>query len=181
MEYANGPSYSHEPSGDTTVTLAATGMDTLQSGPVAVGTVTVNADAVGTARLSLSMRALGDERGRSYVVGDSQGRTLSVQPASTPTDEPTPTEQSRDDDRDDDDRDDDQDGTPTPTPTTEPSTATPTSGTDQATPVPSPTANGAAPDPTSGESSSGSSLPTIVLFGLVVVVLVAVVASLTDL
>jgi hypothetical protein len=65
-------------------------MDTLDTGPVTVATVTMEANDVGTARLSISVMALGDEDGDPYTVTDEQDRTLAVEPAPEPTPEPTP-------------------------------------------------------------------------------------------
>ena len=69
-------------------TLAATGLDTLDSGPVTVATVTVVTDDPGYAALSLSVTALGDEEGRSYTVSETEGRVLAVREETTPTPDP---------------------------------------------------------------------------------------------
>ncbi len=115
VRYADSPAYAKQPDGGASVQLAATGMNTLQSGPVELATVTVRAENPGTVGLSVSVAALGDENGSAYSVTGTEGRVLTVEgqtddangstPTPTETATPTPTD------------------TPTPTPT---ATETPT-------------------------------------------------------
>jgi hypothetical protein len=165
VTYDDSAAYTHDANGSKEVRLAATGMDTLDTGPVTVATVTMEANDVGTARLSISVTALGDEDGDSYTVTDEQDRTLAVEPAPEPTPEPTPapTPEPTPDDDDDDDGDganvvesdrgggggDDTDAEPTPedatvtarstpVPTAEPTAAPTVESTPAATPEPTP-------------------------------------------
>lgn len=115
VKYADSPAYAKQPDSGESVQLAATGMNTLQSGPVELATVTVRAENPGTVGSSVNVAALGDENGSAYSVTGTEGRVLSVDgqtndnngstPTPTETATPTPTE------------------TPTPTPT---ETETPT-------------------------------------------------------
>ena len=170
-------------------TLAATGMDTLDSGPVTVATVTVVTDDPGYAALSLSVTALGDEEGRSYTVSETEGRVLAVREETTPTPDPgggedstatgTPTPAS-----DTGESSDTSDGDASVTPTTEVATpiATPTP-TPTATPAPtavSPTPTRRAPTttPTQTETESTAGLqPELGQRGAVLLVLAVGVIS----
>jgi hypothetical protein len=80
-------------------------MNTLQSGPVELATVTVQAENSGTVGLSVSVAALGDENGSAYSVTGTEGRVLTVEgqtddengstPTPTETATPTPTDTSK--------------------------------------------------------------------------------------
>ncbi|SFR97749.1 hypothetical protein SAMN05216559_1907 [Halomicrobium zhouii] len=87
VSYPSDPAYSQHPSGGGDAQLAASGMETLDDGPVRIATVTVATAEAGVVRLSLSVSALGDENGSAYTVGETQGRTLVVgdQATATPT------------------------------------------------------------------------------------------------
>ncbi|MCU4802361.1 hypothetical protein OB920_18450 [Halobacteria archaeon HArc-gm2] len=87
VSYPSDPAYSQHPNGDDDAQLAASGMETLDDGPVRIATVTVATAEAGVVRLSLSVSALGDENGSAYTVGETQGRTLVVgdQATATPT------------------------------------------------------------------------------------------------
>ncbi len=104
VRYADSPAYAKQPDGGASVQLAATGMNTLQSGPVELATVTVQAENSGTVGLSVSVAALGDENGSAYSVTGTEGRVLTVEgqtddangstPTPTETATPTPTDTS---------------------------------------------------------------------------------------
>jgi hypothetical protein len=107
--------------------VVATGMDTADTGPVTVATVTVSGETVATSTLALTVSAIGDESGTAYDIQTVTDGELTVEESvTTPT--PTPT----------------QTATPTPTPT-----PTPT-----ATPTPTPTATPTATETDSGGGSS---------------------------
>lgn len=78
VTFADRPTFTRDEGSGDTVVLTATGMDTLDSGPVTIATVTVVTEAPGKAQLSVSVTALGDEDGQSYTVSNTQGRTLVV-------------------------------------------------------------------------------------------------------
>jgi|GEM_PF-2794977 len=78
VSYPSDPAYSQHPSGGGDAQLAASGLETLDDGPVRIATVTVATAEAGVVRLSLSVSALGDENGSAYTVGETQGRTLVV-------------------------------------------------------------------------------------------------------
>lgn len=187
VSYPNDPAYAHQPSGGD-AQLAASGMETLDDGPVRVATVTVATAEAGAVRLTLSVSALGDENGSAYTVGETRGRTLVVGDKATATPTATPTESdedsssggdgssgddSSDDDSEDDSSDDDDStqsdpstdaGTETGSPD-EPSTSSPTS-----TATSTSTAGGAV---TPGSSTPSSAPTTLVLAGAVLVLAVA--------
>lgn len=96
VSYPNDPAYSHHPGGSGDAQLAASGMETLDDGPVRVATVTVATAEAGAVRLTLSVSALGDENGSAYTVGDTQGRSLVVGDQATATPTATPTENDED-------------------------------------------------------------------------------------
>lgn len=60
------------------VTIDAALMDTADSGDVTVATITVEGTAAGSANLSVSVDALGDESGTSYAVTGTNGATLTI-------------------------------------------------------------------------------------------------------
>jgi len=196
VTYDDSAAYTHDANGSREVRLAATGMDTLDTGPVTVATVTMEANDVGTARLSISVTALGDEDGDPYTVTDEQDRTLAVEPAPEPTPEPTPapTPEPTPDDDDGDganvvesDRgggggdDTDAESTPedatvtarsTPVPTAESTPAPTPEPTPAATPEPTPEATETAgdvdvtPEPTPDVEGGGFELRTLALAAL---------------
>ncbi len=192
VDYADDPAHANEPTGTDEVNLSATGMDTLDDGPVDIATVTVRTERDGVARLSLSVAALGDEQGRSYDVADTQGRTLTVGSGSTPTEGGGADGGDESDSGDGDDGDDgsgsdgsgsDDGASPTasPTPSATPTpTASPTA-TDTHTPTATTAANetstgGGAPSPTetATPSQSESGIPTLaVVAGIVALLAVA--------
>jgi len=104
VKYADSPAYAKQPDSGASVQLAATGMNTLQSGPVELATVTVRAENPGTVGSSVNVAALGDENGSAYSVTGTEGRVLSVDgqtndnngstPTPTETATPTPTDTS---------------------------------------------------------------------------------------
>jgi hypothetical protein len=195
VTYADSPAYASQPEGGDSVRLAATGMDTLQSGPVELATVTVRAENPGTVGLSVRVAALGDENGSSYSVTGTDGRVLTVEGQTDDgnTGGNDGTDDDSGDDTDGDDSEDDGDGTPTPTPT---ETATPTATpTETATPTATPTETAtkstetaAAPetpddvstqspsttvtttDATATEPGSLDLVPLVVIGGLIVVI-----------
>lgn len=195
VTYDDSAAYTHDANGSREVRLAATGMDTLDTGPVTVATVTMEANDIGTARLSISVTALGDEDGDPYTVTDEQDRTLAVEPAPEPTPEPTPAptpEPTPDDDGDgenvvESDRGggggDDTDAEPTPedatvtarstpVPTAEPTPAPTAEPTPAATPEPTPEATetpgdvDVTPEPTPDVEAGGFGTRTLALVAL---------------
>lgn len=182
VRYADSPAYANQPDGGASVQLTATGMDTVQSGPVDLATVAVRAENPGTVGLSVSVTALGDENGSAYTVTGTQGRTLTVEEQ---TDD-SGTGDDSDSDGTGDDDDDSDSVTPTPTPTetatpTETPTSTETSTTtatetpavsdtpdEEATQSPSPTAT--TTSTTGVEPGSLQPVPLAVIGGLVILV-----------
>ncbi|EMA27112.1 hypothetical protein [Haloarcula japonica] len=136
------------------VRIAATGMDTADSGSTSVVSVTLTGEAVGTSNVDLTVAAVGDEFGNAYNVTSVRDGTLTVEsgdntttptetptptPTSTPTETPTDTDSSSsgdsngDDDSDDDDSDSgSSDSGDTATPTDAP-TVTETTSSDTPT------------------------------------------------
>ncbi|RLM32590.1 hypothetical protein [Haloarcula sp. Atlit-120R] len=82
------------------VRIAATGMDTADSGSISVVSVTLTGKAVGTSDVDLTVAAVGDESGTAYNVTSVRDGTLTVEsgenttetPTRTPTSTETPTE-----------------------------------------------------------------------------------------
>ncbi len=91
VRYADSPAYAKQPDGGASVQLAATGMNTLQSGPVELATVTVQAENPGAIGLSVNVAALGDENGSAYSVTGTEGRILTVEGQTDDENESTPT------------------------------------------------------------------------------------------
>jgi hypothetical protein len=192
VTYDDSADYTRDAEGPTEARLAATGMNTLDTGPVTVATVTVEAADLGTAELSVSVTALGDESGDPYTVTDEQNRTLSVEPEPTPTPEPAPTDPTPEPTPDADDGSDDAaagdtgggGGAATDTEAPEPtagSTPAPTGTVDaESTPEPTsaPTETVAdvdpTPEPTPGVEAGGVETRTLAAAGLAL--LAAVVA-----
>jgi hypothetical protein len=78
---------------DDEVRVVASGMDTGDSGPVDVATVTLEKVADGTTDVTLSVSALGDESGDDYDVTDTEGATIHQHvPSATPTTTQPPTD-----------------------------------------------------------------------------------------
>ncbi|AJF27941.1 hypothetical protein SG26_19445 (plasmid) [Haloarcula sp. CBA1115] len=77
------------------VRIAATGMDTADSGSISVVSVTLTGEAAGTSDVDLTVAAVGDESGTAYNVTSVRDGTLTVESgdntAATPTETPTPT------------------------------------------------------------------------------------------
>ncbi|WP_058991343.1 hypothetical protein [Haloarcula sp. CBA1127] len=76
------------------VRVAATGMDTADSGSAPVVSVTLTGEAVGTSDIDLTVAAVGDESGNAYNVTSVRAGTLTVESGNdttTPTETPTPT------------------------------------------------------------------------------------------
>ncbi|KZX48911.1 hypothetical protein [Haloarcula sp. K1] len=138
VRYADSPAYAKQPDGGASVQLAATGMNTLQSGPVELATVTVRAENPGTVGLSVSVAALGDENGSAYSVTGTEGRVLTVEGQTDDANGSTPTPAET--------------ATPTPTDT---STPTPTA-TETPTEEDSSSSGGSNDDDNDNSDSSGS-------------------------
>lgn len=169
-------------------TFAATGMDTLDTGPVTVATATVVTDSPGYAALSLSVTALGDEEGRSYTVSETEGRVLAVREETTPTPDPgggedstateTPTPAS-DTGKSSDTSDDDASVTPTTEVTTPIATPTPTPAPTAASPTPTQRVPTTTPTQTETESTAGlqpgfgqlGAVPLVFAVGVISVIL----------
>jgi hypothetical protein len=77
------------------VRIAATGMDTADSGSTSVVSVTLTGEAAGTSDVDLTVAAVGDESGTAYNVTSVRDGTLTVKSGddttATPTETPTPT------------------------------------------------------------------------------------------
>ena len=188
VSVAGNPSTVRTTGGTDSVRIAATGMDTADTGTVTVATVTLAGESPGTTSLDLTVAAVGNESGSAYDVRGTTDGALTVESAATPT--PTPTEDDSasegDDSSDDDDRsssydgvtetetsaDDDSDSgagePPTTTPTatqTETSAATPTetstatqTETSATTPTQTPTATES--PPTEGATATDTETQT---------------------
>lgn len=76
--YGGDPDFSRSPEGGDEARLVATGMDTLDEGPVRIATVTVHAQRTGTVAIELAVADVGDESGESYGVTETTGRSLAV-------------------------------------------------------------------------------------------------------
>ena len=68
---------------NASVDIDAALMDTNDTGPVAVATVTIEANASGTTAVDLAVSALGNETGTDYVVNDTASASLTVTPVPT--------------------------------------------------------------------------------------------------
>ena len=79
VSYAGNPSYANQPGGGESGRLTGTGMDTIDSGPVEIATVTVRAENPGAVGLTVRVAALGDENGSAYAVTGTEGQTLTVE------------------------------------------------------------------------------------------------------
>jgi PKD repeat protein len=66
----------------SSATIDAFGLDTADSGPVTVATVTVDTTSVGSTALSLAVTAVGTEAGTNYAVSETNGASLVVEPSS---------------------------------------------------------------------------------------------------
>ncbi|WP_420183051.1 hypothetical protein ACNO8S_19810 (plasmid) [Haloarcula sp. KBTZ06] len=73
------------------VRIAATGMDTADSGSTSVVSVTLTGKAVGTSDVGLTVAAVGDESGTAYNVTSARDGTLTVESGENTTETPTPT------------------------------------------------------------------------------------------
>ncbi|PSP84590.1 hypothetical protein BRC96_05360 [Halobacteriales archaeon QS_6_64_34] len=170
VTYADSPAYASQPEGGDSVRLAATGMDTLQSGPVELATVTVRAENPGTVGLSVRVAALGDENGSSYSVTGTDGRVLTVEGQ---TDDGNTGGNDGTDDDSGDDSEDDGDGTPTATPTETATTSTETAAASE-TPddvsTQSPSTTVTTTDATATEPGSLYLVPLVVIGSLIVVI-----------
>lgn len=167
------------------VRLAATGMDTADSGTVTVASVTLTGESAGTTPLALTVTAIGDESGESYSVGDERDGELTVEASDTspstdtspPTDTSTETDSTNSEDTESDDSGSDSDNTsnnddsdsgsddtPTATATeeiTEPPTATQTNGT-ELTATPNVTETATQTETTEADESSGEPVDRLV-------------------
>ncbi len=133
VNVAGNPSTVRTTGDNNSTRIAATGMDTADTGTVTVATVTLTGESDGTTSLDLTVAAVGNESGSAYDVSGTTGGELTVERATTPTPTatPTPTE------------------TPTPTPTATPTpTETPT-----LTPTATPTEDSDGDD---GDTNTGS-------------------------
>ncbi|QCP89884.1 hypothetical protein [Haloarcula marismortui] len=73
------------------VRIAATGMDTADSGSTSVVSVTLTGKAAGTSDVDLTVAAVGDESGTAYNVTSVRDGTLTVKSGENATETPTPT------------------------------------------------------------------------------------------
>lgn len=73
------------------VRIAATGMDTADSGSISVVSATLTGKAVGTSDVDLTVAAVGDESGTAYNVTSVRDGTLTVKSGENATETPTPT------------------------------------------------------------------------------------------
>jgi len=73
------------------VRIAATGMDTADSGSISVVSVTLTGKAAGTSDVDLTVAAVGDESGTAYNVTSVRDGTLTVESGENATETPTPT------------------------------------------------------------------------------------------
>ncbi|AUG49388.1 hypothetical protein BVU17_17510 (plasmid) [Haloarcula taiwanensis] len=73
------------------VRIAATGMDTADSGSTSVVSVTLTGKAAGTSDVDLTVAAVGDESGTAYNVTSVRDGTLTVESGENATEAPTPT------------------------------------------------------------------------------------------
>lgn len=65
--------------------IAATGMDTANTGTVTVATVTLTGESAGTTSLELTVAAVGNETGSAYNVSGTTSGELTVESETTPT------------------------------------------------------------------------------------------------
>ncbi|MBX0306061.1 hypothetical protein EGD98_20675 [Halomicroarcula sp. F24A] len=197
VSVAGDPSTVRTTADNDSTRIAATGMDTADTGSVTVATVTLAGESGGTSPLDLTVAAVGNESGSAYNVSGTTSGELTVEGEA----KPTPTE--TDDDSSsgggssndgggfsgggDDDDDSGSVSTPTATPTATP-TPTPDTETPTPTPMESPTATetsegtatqspsvtgtptDSTTDTTSTESSSLSLVPLAVVGGLVILI-----------
>ncbi|WP_188853729.1 hypothetical protein [Haloarcula argentinensis] len=153
------------------VRVAATGMDTADSGSTPVVSVTLTGEAVGTSDVDLTVAAVGDESGNAYNVTSVRAGTLTVEsgndttttPTETPTPTPTPTEtpteadssNSGDSNDDDDDGDDDDSDSSSSSDSGDTATPTDTPTVTEPTPNDTPTTT-----PTATEQPTETATPT---------------------
>ncbi|GGK83697.1 hypothetical protein [Haloarcula sebkhae] len=146
------------------VRVAATGMDTADTGSAPVVSVTLTGEAVGTSDVDLTVAAVGDESGNAYNVTSVRAGTLTVESGNdtttTPTETPTPTptetptesdSSSSDDSNDDDDDGDDGDGD---------SDSSSSDSGDTATPTDTPTVTEPTPGDTPTTTTAATEQPT---------------------
>ena len=162
--------------------IAANGMDTNDTGPVVVATVTVKALRKGTSTIDVTTTSIGDESGESYELnGTSDGRLVVSQDDSESGSDGSDGEGGSDGgESSGTDRPDEGDSTPTPTETSmETPTRTPTVGpTSTSSPTTvttaTPTAGRSTPTSTAEPTSerAGANL-TAIIGGLVVVLVIA--------
>lgn len=186
MSASGRPVYTDQSGSSEARTLSVSGMDTIQSGPVTIATVTMEAHADGTAGFDISVTALGDEDGQAYTVANTQGHSLTVVGNSDNDDGGNDVGGSTDSGDSDADQTETPTPTATPTPTETASTPTPT-GTSTATEMPgstetlastesmTETINSTATATTASTQSETSSFPVVPL--AVVLALVAAVGG----
>ena len=191
VSVAGNPETVRTNGGNDSTRIAATGMDTDDTGTVTVATVTLTGESAGTSSLDLTVAAVGNESGSAYTPSGTTSGELTVEGGSTPTDTATPTSTEDSDDGGGDVYSGGVDtpaesptptptATPTPTPTptsTSTPTPTPTATATPATPEPtaetatqSPSATGTATDTAATEPASPQLVPLAVIGGLVILV-----------
>ena len=92
VSVAGAPSTVDTSGDEDSVRIAATGMDTADTGSLTVATVTIAGQSGGTSTLDLTVSAIGDESGTAYDVSDTGGGDLTVEGAPDPTPTETPTD-----------------------------------------------------------------------------------------
>jgi len=92
VSVAGNPTTTRTTDVDDGVRIAATGMNTPDTGTVTVGTVTLAGESPGTSSLDLTVAAVGNESGSAYNVRGTTNGELTVAGVTTPT----PTEDGND-------------------------------------------------------------------------------------
>lgn len=91
VSVAGDPSTVRTTSDNDSTRIAATGMNTADTGSVTVATVTLEGEASGTTSLDLTVAAVGNESGSSYDVSDTTNGELTVEGDSDSTEDDGPT------------------------------------------------------------------------------------------
>lgn len=89
VDVAGQPAYEDQQNGSGTLRVVASGMNTENTGPVTVVTVTVEATAAGDSPLELTAGTVGDENSRSYTVTETNDGAVTVRASDTKTETDT--------------------------------------------------------------------------------------------